>query len=317
MSGGTMDWASQRVLITGAGGVLGRAVMRALEAAGPAAIAAPARRDCDFTNWDETRAYVAGFQPSLVLHLAARVAGVQGNMSFSGEAYRDNASINLNVIEASRLAGVRKIVAAGTVAIYPTKPGHALSEADIWAGPPHGSESAYAHAKLGMLAQLQAYQQQWGLDYAFLVFTNLFGPDDRFDEAYGHVVPSLVSRFHRLAREDAAEAVVWGDGTPTRDFLFSADAAEATLRCAAELEGPVNVASGQSLPIRDMVEALRDVSGFRGKLMWDSSKPNGQMMRAYDVGKLFAIGWRPRHSLTEGLRATYSWYAANVAGVRR
>jgi GDP-L-fucose synthase len=307
----------QRVLVTGGGGVLGRAVVKALENEGSVAFVAPSRSECDFNSWEQTSAFFREFGPDVVIHLAARVSGVQGNMSFSGEAYRDNATINMNVIEASRLLGVRKIIAAGTVAIYPTKPGQSLSEEDIWAGPPHGSEAAYAHAKLGMLAQLQAYRQQWGMEYAFLVFTNLFGPHDRFDEQYGHVVPSLISRFHRLTRENASEIVVWGDGTPTRDFLFSADAADAVLRCMTDVDGPVNVASGQSLPIRDMVEALREISGFRGNIIWDTSKPNGQMMRAYNVDRMFASGWRPKYSLTEGLRATYAWYNGNLDEIRR
>lgn len=307
----------QRVLVTGGGGVLGKAVVKALENEASVTFVAPSRRECDFNSCEQTAALFKDFRPDVVIHLAAKVSGIQGNMSFSGEAYRDNAIINMNVIEAARLSGVKKIVAAGTVALYPTKPNQALSEEDIWSGPPHGSEAAYAQAKLGMLAQLQAYRQQWGMEYAFLIFTNLFGPHDRFDEAYGHVVPSLISRFHRLTRENAPEMVVWGDGTPTRDFLFSADAADAVLRCINDVNGPVNVASGQSVPIREMVELLREVSGFRGKLIWDTSKPNGQMMRAYNVDKMFASGWKPKYSLAEGLSATYSWYEKNLGEVRR
>ncbi len=311
-----MNWSAERVLITGAGGVLGHALARQMAALKPAALATPGRADCDLLDGAATLRVFEAFKPTVVIHLAGRVSGVQGNMTFSGLAYRDNTLINMNVIDAARLVGVRKFVGAGTVAVYADRDHRAITEDDIWHGPPHGSEAAYGHAKLGMLAQLQAYQKQWGMDYAYLLYTNLYGPHDRFDEQYGHVVPSLISRFHRVAREAAAEIVIWGDGSPTRDFLFAEDAAGATIACAAHATGPVNVATGQSRPIREMVETLHGISGFKGKLAWDTSKPLGQLVRSYDVQRLFATGWRPRFSLAEGLQATWDWYA-KAADIRR
>jgi len=303
-----MVWSAERVIVTGAGGVLGHALVALLQVLKPSALCAPTRAQCDLLDADATGALFAEFQPTIVMHLAGRVWGVQGNMTFSGVAYRDNTIINLNVVEAARRVGVRKFVAAGTVAVYPDGINRAITEEDIWQGPPHGSEAAYAHAKRGMLAQLQSYAQQWGMDYAYLLYTNLFGCHDRFDEQFGHVVPSLVSRFHRLKREGASEIVVWGDGSPTRDFLFAVDAASATIACAEKMSGPVNIATGQSITIRELVETLQRVSGFSGTVVWDTSKPLGQLTRRYDTRRLNSIGWKPSFTLEQGLQATWDWF---------
>ena len=303
-----MEWQNERVLVTGAGGVLGSALLPQLRALRVAALLAPDRAECDLMDIKMVLRTFEAFRPTLVIHLAGRVSGVQGNITFSGLTYRDNSLINLHVIDAARLAGARKVIAAGTVAVYPDRNDRAITESDLFNGRPHGSEGAYAHAKLGMLSQLEAYQKQWGLDYAYLLYTNLYGPQDRFDEQYGHVVPSLVSRFERMLREEASEIVIWGDGSPTRDFLFAEDAASATIASAEHLSGPVNVASGQSVPIRRLVEALQSISGFQGRLVWDTTKPLGQLIRSYDVSRLFATGWRPRYGLIEGLQATWDWY---------
>ena len=303
-----MIWSDERVLVTGAGGVLGHALIAQMKTLGLAALHAPTRVQCDLLNASATEAMFAEFRPTIVMHLAGRVWGVQGNISFSGFAYRDNTMINMNVVEAARKVNVRKFIAAGTVAVYPDVTNRAITEQDIWCGPPHGSEAAYAHAKLGMLAQLQAYARQWGMEYAYLLYTNLFGSHDRFDEEYGHVVPSLISRFHRLKREGASEVVVWGDGSPTRDFLFAADAAIATIACTEKISGPVNIATGHSITIRQMVETLQRISGFTGKVLWDTSKPLGQLSRRYDISRLHDIGWKPSFSLEQGLHATWEWF---------
>lgn len=303
-----MNWNAERVLVTGAGGVLGHALVARLRTLNLSALHAPTRVQCDLLSLSATEAMFAEFRPTIVMHLAGRVWGVQGNMSFSGLAYRDNTMINMNVVEAARNVNVRKFIAAGTVAVYPDVTNRAITEQDIWRGPPHGSEAAYAHAKLGMLAQLQAYARQWGMDYAYLLYTNLFGSHDRFDEQYGHVVPSLISRFHRLKLEGAPEVVVWGDGSPTRDFLFAVDAASATIACTEKVSGPVNIATGHSITIREMVETLQRISGFTGKVRWDTSKPLGQLSRSYDTSRLRDIGWKPSFSLEQGLQDTWKWF---------
>jgi GDP-L-fucose synthase len=318
MSGkASFDWSAQRVLITGGGGVLGTALQAAMRSRAPAALRVLRRSDFDLLDQALVFAAMAEFSPTLVFHLAGRVAGIQGNLSFAGQAYYENALMNLNVVEGARRAGAAKVVAAGTTAIYSDVAPLPMRERDIGMGPPHGSEAPYAQAKLGLLAQLEAYQTQYGMQYAYLVCTNMYGPNDRFDEAYGHVVPSLISRFHRLATEGAASATVWGDGSPTRDFLFSADAASAFLRCAEAGEGVFNTATGNSVPIRRLVETIAEISGFAGEIVWDTTKPMGQLARSYNVDRLHALGWTAPTDLHAGIQQTYRWFADHAATARR
>ena len=310
-----MDLRAERVLVTGSGGVLGTALLAALRQK-VGALYAPTRADFDLLDEAAVTAAWRHFAPTVVFHLAGRVTGVQGNISFGGQAFYDNAKINLNVIEASRLAGAKKIVAAGTTAIYSDLAPLPMREADLWLGAPHGSEGPYGHAKRAMLAHLEAYKGQYGLDFGYLICTNLYGPGDRFDEVYGHVVPSLVSRFHRAKAEALPSITIWGDGTPTRDFLYAGDAAAAFVKVAEQGSGAYNTATGHSVPIRTLVETLAQVSGYDGQVEWDVTKPKGQLVRAYDVERLTALGWRPGASLAEGLRETYGWYGANLQTIR-
>lgn len=315
MSDGVVDLRAERVLVTGSGGVLGKALLDILRQRVDA-LYAPTRADFDLLDEAAVNAAWRDFAPTVVFHLAGRVTGVQGNISFGGQAFYENAKINLNVIEASRLAGARKIVAAGTTAIYSDLAPLPMSETDLWLGAPHGSEGPYGHAKRAMLAHLEAYKSQYGLDFGYLICTNLYGPGDRFDEVYGHVVPSLVSRFHRAKAENLPSITIWGDGTPTRDFLYAGDAAEAFIKVAETGSGAYNTATGASVPIRALVETLAEVSEYRGEVVWDITKPKGQLVRAYNVERLTALGWKAKISLAEGLRTTYDWYDANLETVR-
>ena len=204
----------------------------------------------------------------------------------------------------------------GSAAIYSDIVGLPMREHDIWLGPPHGSEAGYAHAKRGMLAQLQAYQDQYGLDYAYCVSTNLFGPHDRFNEQQGHVLPSLISKFHRAAQERSA-VTVWGSGTPRRDFLYSKDAARALRLIAEKFTGPINLATGNSVSIHETAELIRSIADPAIEIKWDRSKPDGQRLRDYDVSKLKALGFVPGFTLKAALEETYGWYSHNFARVRR
>jgi GDP-L-fucose synthase len=313
----SFDWPARRVLVTGGGGVLGTALIAALNGLRPAQLVAPARQECDLLDQTAVFEMLERVKPDIVFHLAGRVAGVMGNLSFAGVAYYENALISLNVIEGSRRAGVSKIVAAGSVAVYSDIASLPMREADIGLGRPHGSEAAYAQGKLGMLAQLEAYETQYGIPFAYLVCTNLYGPNDRFDERYGHVVPSLISRFHRHVTEHEPTLTVWGDGSPTRDFLHAADAAEAFICCAERGAGAYNAATGVSMPIRSLVETISAVSGYRGEIIWDTSKPSGQRIRSYDVGRITALGWKPKLTLRQGIEDTYGWFSRMAASARR
>jgi GDP-L-fucose synthase len=313
----TRDLRSETILVTGSGGVLGTAVLSGLRRRGADRVAAPSRAECDLLNEAEVRAAFASLRPTLVIHLAGWVAGIQGNLNFPADALYANARMNLNVIDAAREAGVTKIVCAGTTAIYSDQVPKPMREDDLWQGVPHGSEGPYGHAKRFMLAQLEAYRQQHGIDFAYMVCTNLYGPNDRFDQKHGHVVPSLIARFHQACAEKSPEITIWGDGTPTRDFLYSDDAAEGFLAAAESGSGVYNLATGHNQTIRLLAETLKDVTGFAGQIAWDTTKPLGQLDRSYDVSRLQGLGWKAKTELAQGLKASFDWYAANQDKVRR
>ncbi len=302
------------VLVTGASGVIGTATVRVLEDAGYS-VTAVATADGDLRDADAATSLVRKVAPDVIVHLAARVGGLMGNAGSQGQMFLDNVRINTNVVEAARDAGVRKIVAMGSVAVYPDGIELPMRESDIWLGAPHESEAGYAHAKRSMLAHLDAYRAQYGLEFAFAVATNLYGPNDRYDEARGHVLPSLMSKFHRgVMTGDPVD--VWGTGTATRDFLYSRDAAEALKTLLEQGDGVYNVASGNHVTIKQLVDELVAVTGYTGEVTWDRTKPDGQASRGYDITKLAALGWAPQTPLTAALTETWEWYRANAEHVR-
>ena len=305
----------ERILITGVSGVAGRALVQELTDAGYEVIGANSAR-ADLTRRDQAEELLEAVRPTYVVHLAGRVHGIMGNLHSQGQAFYDNIQINTNVVEASRRVGVKKVLAMGSTAIYSDIVPLPMREDDLWLGAPHYSEGGYAHAKRAMIAQLEAYREQYGMDYAFAVSTNLYGPGDKFDEAHGHVLPSLVSKVHR-AQTLGIPLEVWGTGTVTRDFLYSADAASAIRMILENFSGVINLATGTSVTIRDAVETLVRVAGFDGPINWDLSKPDGQHARAYDVSRLKALGWAPKFTLEQGLAQTHEWYVNNFSTARR
>lgn len=305
-----------RAIVTGARGMLGAALVDELNC-NPNYIVVPlGRQDADLMDRVETERRFADARPDIVFHLAARVAGLGGNLAQAGRMYYENVIINTNVVEAARRAGARKVVAAGTAAIYSDLIPLPMSEGDLWLGPPHGSERAYGQAKRAMLAQLEAYRDDYGLDFTYCILTNIFGPRDNFDEAHGHVVPSLISKFHRGVIS-GAPVNVWGSGSAVRDFLYSCDAARAMALTAENFTGVINIASGGTISIRDLVATLRQVSGFAGDVDWDATKPDGQKQRGYDIAKLQRLGFAPAWTLAAALGETWAWYVAHAASARR
>jgi len=304
------------VLITGSGGVIGRALQHELAVAGYKNVTSVTSKEVDLTDQAAAERLFNATKPTLVFHLAARVWGIMGNLSNKGIAYLDNIRINTNVVEAARMCGTRKIVAMGSAAIYSDMVQLPMSEDQIWNGPPHYSEAAYAHTKRSMLAQLEAYKDQYGLNFAYGISTNLFGPHDKFDEKFGHVIPSLISKFYK-GQVHGESVSVWGTGKAERDFLFSHDAALALRLIAEEYEGPINLASGTSVTIRDTVGLLQKISGYAGSVEWDLTKPDGQKLREYDISRLRALGFKPRQSFEQALSQTYRWYKENYSHARR
>ena len=305
------------ILLTGASGLLGSAVASCLHDEGRDVLA-PSRGDVDLLDAADTRAFFETHRPEAVIHCAARVHGLMGNKRFPAEMFDDNLLMNFNVVAACRHAGVRKIVAVSTVAAYPGHLVHDIREEQFFDGRPHDGENGYAHAKRAMLAQLMNYHAQYGLDYAYPICTNLYGPGDRFDAVNGHVIPSLVAKFHAAASDatgNGGSVEVWGRGRAKRDFMYRADAAAALVHCLDHVDGPVTLATGETVPIARAVEVLAEVSGV-SDVRWDPDKPEGQLDRSYDVSKLRDSGFTSSHSLEEGLRETYGWYARNYPDVR-
>lgn len=308
--------SADRILVTGGGGMLGGAIARILRDTTPAEVIAPTRGELDLLDWQDVHRFFDDARPTHVFHPAAKVFGLGGNTRFPGQMYFENATINSHVIEASRLAGVLKISGVGTGCVYPVMyDGQDLNEEQIWDGPPHGSEWAYAEAKRGMLTQLSAYHQQYGLEFVFPICGNLYGPGDLFNVDYGHVIPSLVAKFH-TAQQLGEPVSVWGTGVAVRDFSYVEDAANAIIAAHKLLTGPVNIASGNVHQIRDIVEILDELTGSSIEIKWDSSKPDGQGRRFYNLDKLASIGFAPKFSLRDGLATTWNWYKANYPDVR-
>lgn len=304
------------ILVTGASGVIGTALIAELRSSCTDEVRGVKSIDVDLSDLSKTVAAFSYWKPETVYHLAARVYGLMGNKAHSATSFRDNIFINTNVIEASKLCGVRKIIAMGSTAAYSDATQLPMREDDIWVGPPHPSEAAYGHAKRAMLVQLEAYWEDYGLDFAYCISTNLFGPGDRYDEQYGHVIPSLISKLHR-AKQSGTPLTVWGSGKPRRDFLYAKDAARAMRLIGESHHGAINLATGSSCSIAQMVSDLVAVADFRGDVIWDSLKPDGQLARQYDVSRLRSLGFTPQYSLRDGLRETYQWYAANYPNIRR
>jgi GDP-L-fucose synthase len=302
------------ILVTGCSGVLGQALLAELRLHHENVVGLR-RTDLLLEDEQATLDYFRAHRPRLVFHAAARVHGIMGNHDFPCDVYTQNIRVNTNVVEAARQWGCEKITAISTVAAYPHGTEMPIKEAYFWNGAPHYSERAYAQSKRAMLAHLEACKAQYGLDFTYPIVTNLFGPHDRFDETHGHVVPSLVSKFYRAA-ETGSQVQVWGTGAARRDFMFAADAAAAIVLASRAKSGALNIATGHTVAIREVVEALADIAGVTD-VVWDSTKPDGQMDRTYDVSHLIELGFQPKLSLKDALRATYDWYAANYPDVRR
>lgn len=307
---------SDNILITGAAGLLGGAIKRQLENTSSATVLAPGRSEMDLLDFERVREYFERERPTHVFHAAAKVFGLGGNIKFPGDMYYCNSTMNSHVIEAAKTVGVIKLTCIGTGAVYPVSlDGQYLEERQIWDGPPHGAEWAYAQAKRGMLAQLSAYEQQWDLPYCYAVCGNLFGPNDLFDIENGHVIPSLVAKFHR-ALSSSTSVSIWGTGIAVRDFSYVDDAANAIISSHLKLTGPVNIASGHIHTIREIVEVLDELTGRRLEIVWDSTKPDGQGRRFYNLSKLESIGFVPKENLASGLKKTWDWYNRSFPDIR-
>jgi len=298
---------NSKILITGGKGLVGSALIAELGNQGYTNLTPLTRQCCDLTNFEEVKSLFSTIKPDVVFHMAASVFGVGGNAKNPATIFLDNILMNTHVIEASRQVEVAKIVAMGTVAAYPHPKIIPIKEDHIWDGPPHKSESSYGHAKRAMLAQLLAYQENYGLDFSYVISTNLYGPGDKFDIQQGHVIPSLIRKFYE-AKKTNSEVVIWGDGSAARDFLYSKDMARALVLVMNQHSGLINIASGTKTMIKDVVSFLSDYFDMHKNVRWDNRMPNGRQFYEIDLHNLKSLGFIPQYTIQSGLRETLEWF---------
>jgi GDP-L-fucose synthase len=304
-----------RILVTGGGGFLGSHLTERLEREGHDVFVAR-RRDYDLTRYTDAEQLFADAQPELVFHLAAEVGGIGANRANPGRYWYANLMMGAHVLELSRLHDVRKLVVAGTVCAYPKFTPVPFNEDDLWNGYPEETNAPYGVAKKSILVGAQSYREQYGTDAIYLLPANLYGPRDNFDLSSSHVIPALI----RKMVEATGEVVLWGDGSPTREFLFVADCADGLVLAAQRYDGaePVNLGTGVETSIRELAETIADLTGFDGELVWDTSMPNGQPRRQLDASRADRLfGFRARTPLREGLSRTIAWYRDDVAAHAR
>jgi GDP-L-fucose synthase len=300
-----------RALVTGGGGFLGSRLTQLLSDAGHDVFVAR-RRDYDLTDSAEAARLFEDARPELVFHLAAEVGGIGANRSNPGRFWYANLLMGAHILEQSRLHGVAKLVLAGTVCSYPKHTPVPFHEEELWNGYPEETNAPYGVAKKALLVGAQAYREQYGLRTAFLLPANLYGPGDNFDLQTSHVIPALI----RKMVEGRDEVVLWGDGSPTREFLYVEDAAEAFVLAAGRYDDPepVNVGTGVEISIRELAETIRELTGFAGEIVWDTSMPNGQPRRMLDASRAReAFGFTAHTDLRDGLERTISWYRESQA----
>ncbi|TKJ38592.1 epimerase [candidate division LCP-89 bacterium B3_LCP] len=306
-------WRDKRVVVTGGAGFVGSHVVDILKQNG-AEVFVPRKRDFDLMKLEDGLRCFLDAKPDMVIHGAAYYGGIWINQVHPGKIYYENLIMGANVIEACRLAGIEKFVGVGTACSYPGYLEGNLSEENLWDGPLHDSVRNYGLTKKMMQVQCWAYKKQYDFNGTHLILTNLYGPLDSYNEQRSHVVAALIRKFVEATLEDKLEVEVWGTGKPVREFLFVEDCAEAIVR-AAEIYNdvePLNIGTGIGTSIRELVELVQDISGFRGELHWNTDKPDGQMVKILNVNKMQGtLNWKPPTDLRTGLEKTIKWYREN------
>jgi GDP-L-fucose synthase len=295
-----------RTLVTGGGGFLGSHLVDRLREAGADPFVAR-RADYDLTRWEDAERLFTDARPELVYHLAAEVGGIGANRANPGRYWYANLLMGAHVLELARRHGVAKLVVAGTVYAYPKNTPVPFREDELWNGYPEETNAPYGVAKKSVLVGAQAYREQYGTNAIFLLPANLYGPRDNFHPTNAHVIADLIRKMH----ESPEEIVLWGDGSPTREFLYVEDAAEAFLLAAERYDGeaPVNIGTGKEISIKELAELIAELAGFSGEIRWDASMPNGQPRRSLDASRAKELfGFEAQTPLREGLERTIAWY---------
>ncbi len=306
---------NKQVLVTGGAGFLGSHLVKKLREKGCNNIFVPRKKDYDLVKMEDVKRMYRDSKPDIVIHLAAVVGGIGANRENPGKFFYDNLMMGVQLIEVGRQVGIEKFVALGTICCYPKFTPVPFKEEDLWNGYPEETNAPYGLAKKMLLVQSQAYRQQYGFNSIFLMPVNLYGPGDNFDPKSSHVIPALIKKCFDAIKEKRDEIVVWGTGKATREFLYVEDAAEGIILATEKYNNsdPVNLGAGFEISIKDLVELIAKLTGFKGRIVWDTSKPDGQPRRCLDTTKAEKeFGFKANTTFEEGLKKTIEWYKDNI-----
>ena len=307
--------SNSKVFVAGHKGLVGSAIIRNLKSKHYENIYWVRRSNCDLTNKIQVDAYFEQAKPEYVFLAAAKVGGIGGNSTYPAEFIYENLMIQTNIIDAAYRNGVKKLLFLGSSCIYPKMAKQPITEDALMTGPLEPTNDAYATAKIAGIKMCQAYRQQYGFNAISLMPTNLYGPNDNFDINTGHVLPSLMAKFHGSLEKSKHWVVkLWGDGSPMREFLHVDDLAEACIKCMQDYDDPepINVGTGEDVTIKELAETIVDVVGYKNYYEWDTDKPNGTPRKVLNVDKMKSLGWEPKIGLREGIESTYEWYKENA-----
>jgi GDP-L-fucose synthase len=314
-----LDLKAARVLVTGGGGFLGSHVVAELERRGAREISVPRSRETDLRDPAATRKLLESQKPDLIVHLAASVGGIGANQKHPGTFFRDNMAMGLNVLEEARRAGTRKVVVAGTICAYPKFAPVPFREDDLWNGYPEETNAPYGVAKKALLVMAQAYRQEFGCNFVMLFPVNLYGPKDNFDLESSHVIPAMIRKFDAALEQGKDEVPLWGDGSPTREFLYVDDAARGLVEAAERYDDPdpVNLGAGFEISMGELAALIARKVGYQGRLAWDPTRPNGQPRRMLDTSRAKErFGFSAQIDLETGLERTIRWYRENKGNLK-
>ncbi len=309
-------WQNRRVCVTGGAGFLGRFILAELRRRGASEIFVPTIEKYDLVDPASIDRMLADSRPDVIIHLAAKVGGIGANRAHPAEFFYDNLMMGVQLMHRAWQTGVGKFVAIGTVCAYPKFTPVPFREDDLWNGYPEETNAPYGLAKKMLLVQAQTYREQYGYDAIFLLPVNLYGPWDNFNLETSHVIPAMIRKFIEAQQAGRDEVTLWGDGSPTREFIYAADAAEGIVRAAEAYSGPlpVNIGSGNEISIHDLAGLISRLTGFNGRIVWDTSKPNGQPRRGLDTSRARDLfGFTARTSFEDGLRETIAWYREQIS----
>ena len=310
-----LPWADVKVYVAGHNGLVGSAIVRALEAAGAGEIVGWRSSELDLRDREATHDAILEAKPDIVIDAAAKVGGIMANSTYPVEFLRDNLLIQTNVMDAAHAGDIDRLLFLGSSCIYPRHATQPIRESSLMTGPLEPTNQAYAMAKISGIYYIEAHRTQYGRHWISAMPTNLYGPYDNFDLQTSHVLPAFIHRFHEAKVTGAPSVTVWGTGAPRREFLHVDDLAQASLMLLQKYDSAetINVGLGDDMPIRELAETVAAVVGFEGEIEWDSSKPDGMPRKLLDTTRINELGWQPQIKLRDGVADTYAWYVENVA----